>query len=343
LGIVIEIIIRAIYNVADYNFSRYLLHDFEIQEKRLLDGSIALTVSGFSNRVEVMDYFYGLRENPHFFGFERVTDNIVCLSESNNNKFYLSGLVKDYIEFFDKYYLQHADKKELEKVTIKKEPTEEVTKETETVVPAVKPAENEPAKERTVEATPTENNIIAEKPVQQATEKTTKLADAKTQETVEKEVAVVAPPAKEVIPETPVTPEAEKQKEEIAQFEPTVESIYKQTPDEKHHVLVIVRKTRIDYNKLQKNFTSHTRNNFGTDKKVQLINLGASHRMIQIDGFANADEAKVYIKSMEKYPYLTRDIVRKEHFIWPVSDSNLKKLNETIDIEAYDAFFKANY
>jgi tetratricopeptide (TPR) repeat protein len=108
MGIKESNINRALYNVADYNFSRYLLHDFEIPEKRLLDGSLSLVVAGFTNRVEVMDYYYGLRENPHFFGFEKITNEIIAISASNTNKFYLSGITKEYIDFFYKYYLQHA-------------------------------------------------------------------------------------------------------------------------------------------------------------------------------------------------------------------------------------------
>ncbi|MCU4157899.1 tetratricopeptide repeat protein [Carboxylicivirga sp. A043] len=336
MGIDKENINRAIYNVADYNFSRYLLHDFEIQEKRLLDGSLALTVSGFTNRVEVMDYFYGLRENPHFFGFERITDNIVCLSASNTSKFYLSGLVKDYIEFFEKYYLQHADKTELEKVMLKEEAKEEAPADIKTLKP-----EDTPADKEVTEAIPTAESQTEEKSVQENTTSQT-TAEKQSNDKVEKEIAAVVPPAKEVTTETPVTTQSEEAAEAVS-AEPETPSIYAQTTDEKHSVLVIVKKTRIDYNKLQKSFASHTRNNFGTDKKVQLIDLGATHRMVQIDGFANADEAKAYIKSMEKYPYLTRDIVRKEHYIWAISESNLKKLNETVDIEAYDTFFKANY
>ncbi|MCG8579940.1 MAG: tetratricopeptide repeat protein [Bacteroidales bacterium] len=342
MGIDKENINRAIYNVADYNFSRYLLHDFEIQEKRLLDGSIALTVSGFSNRVEVMDYFYGLRENPHFFGFERITDNIVCLSESNNNKFYLSGLVKDYIEFFETYYLQHADKKELEKVMLKEQPVTEEPVET---------AEAEPQEEEVVKSTDTGTKTEAEEAAKQIENKTkeeqTKQkaeepAGSNQQKTVEKEVTAVVPPVKEAEVEIPATDKAEIQ-EEVAPAEPEPSSVFAQSPDEKHSILIVIRKTRIDYNKLQRNFASYTRNNFGTDKKVQLTELGTNHRMVQVDGFANADEAKAYIKGMEKYPYLTRDILRKEHYIWAVSESNLKKLNETTDIEDYDTFFKANY
>ncbi|WP_430817578.1 tetratricopeptide repeat protein [Carboxylicivirga sp. RSCT41] len=348
MGIATENINRAVYNVADYNFSRYLLHDFEIQEKRLLDGSVALTVSGFSNRVEVMDYFYGLRENPHFFGFKRVTNNIVCLSESNTSKFYLSGLVKDYIEFFEKYYLQHADQKELEKVMLKEEPASEELNTSDTAALQQETAEEEARSTNTNTQTATEESIeqaenkSEEIQAQEASEKTEEAVSKKQETSLESEVAAITPPAKESEAETTAS-DAEDIQESVAPAQAEPVSIYSSLPDEKHSVLIIVRKTRIDYNKLQRNFASYTRNNFGTDKKVSLLELGTDYRMVQVDGFSNAEEARAYIKGMEKYPYLTRDILRKEHYIWPISESNLKKLNETVDIDAYDTFFKTNY
>ncbi|MBK3519595.1 type IX secretion system periplasmic lipoprotein PorW/SprE [Carboxylicivirga marina] len=332
---------RAIYNVADYNFSRYLLHDFEIQEKRLLDGSLALTVSGFTNRVEVMDYFYGLRENPQFFGFERITDNIVCLSESNSSKFYLSGLVADYIEFFNTYYLQHADKKELEKVMPKEAPLAE-TPENNNEQGIQEEATNtgKEAKEEEAETLIQEQEKISE--TQTTNESNNKIEAEKGKEVEANTTKTTTPPVKEAAIVTPplVTPAKE------TETEPQVEdakSIYVTNNDEQHKVQIIVRKTRIDYNKLQKGFAAHTRNNFGTDKKVELLEFGTTHRMVQISSFANADEAKAYIRSIDKYPYLTRDISQKEHFIWAISESNFKKLQETNELEAYNDYFKTNY
>jgi len=327
---------RAIYNVADYNFSRYLLHDFEIQEKRLLDGSIVLSVSGFSNRVEAMDYFYGLRENPHFFGLVRTNDKIVALSETNNNKFYLSGLVKDYIEFFTKYYLHHADRKEVEKRN---------NEEQDVAVTETTPTESEPEPESKNDAT----KVIPAETVE-AIEQVTSEVETKAETTEEKQAesttsnetaaAVVTPPVEEKVESTAPITEEKEQAQEPAE-EPVPASIYKESSNEQHLVIVVIRKTRLDYNKVQRNFAAHTRNNLGSDHKVQLVDFGTTHRMVQIDGFKDAAAAKAFIASLEKYPYLTRDFSRKEHYIWSISSSNFNKLKETNDLPAYDSFYKA--
>jgi len=309
---------RAIYNVADYNFSRYLLHDFEIQEKRLLDGSPTVVVTGFGSRVEVMDYFYGLRENPNFFGLDRFTDNIVVLSESNQSKFYLSGLVNDYKVFFDKYYLQHVDKQELEKVTQK------VPEASEAIVDPVETLVEEESKQIEATEQPLSETLIKEvaennPPTQKRIEK----SEDKLIETSNQAELVVPPVVEEKAAPVP--------------------SIYSLDNEKAHLVLIIVKKTRMDYNRFQKSFASHTRNNFGTDLKVQLLDFGTAYRMVQVEGFKNADEAKAYIDSVEKLPYLLRDVARKEHYVWAISEDNLNSLKETDDMQAYAEFYKANY
>jgi len=316
---------RAIYHVADYNFSRYLLHDFEIQEKRLLDGSPIVVVSGFSNRIEAMDYFYGLRENHQFFGFDYFTDNIVILSESNNNKFYLSGLVSDYKLFFKKYYLQPVEKSELEKVSV--------------TTPL--PKEPQDSSMQNVEV------MEVDSPLSKAELASTDQKEVEAQEALSEQVLVVPEKQAEVeqvpIEETPIKAAVEEAFVDTVTQAPIAESIYSVGNDEKHVVLVVVKKTRMDYNRLQKLFAAHTRNNFGTDIEVQLLELGKSYRMVQVAFLQDAETAKEYIAGVKKLPYLLRDIERREHYIWAVSESNLSKLMESDDMQAYDDFFNANY
>jgi len=277
-------------------------------------------VAGFGGRVEVMDYFYGLRENPDFFGFDRFTDNIIVLSESNMGKFYLSGLVNDYKLFFDKYFLQHIDQSDLEKVSI----AEEAPKNT----PANSEAES---KIGSVVVEPTTPLPTAETE-EEKEEKRAKLEP----EQNEREVEINEP----IEIETTAPPVVEP---EVAQELAPAPSIYALAEQEKHRVLVIVKKTRMDYNRLQKIFAAHTRNNFDAELKVQLLEFGTAYRMIAVDGFANANEAMAYIKSVKELPYLLRDVVRKEHYVWAVGQSNMQKLEETNEMQAYDEFFKANY
>lgn len=311
---------RSVYNVADYNFSRYLLHDFEIQEKRLLNGSPIMVVTGFSSRVEVMDYFYGLRENPGFFGFDRFTGNIIVLSKSNESKFYLSGLVNEYKLFFEKYYLRHKGKAELEKVAMETP----VAKGEKVAESGTTDLVENIGGEATV---PVLENIVDDETI----------ANAEQQGRVSNEVE-----AGKADPETIVVPavtEVDGVQERASSL-----SIYSPTDDEPHYILIIVKKTRLDFNRLKKNFVTHTRNSLGTEFDVQLQEFGTAYRMIKVDGFKNARAAMAYIESVEKRPYLLRDVARKEHYVWAVSQSNMLKLEKTNeDMQSYNKFFRENY
>ncbi|WP_430812760.1 MULTISPECIES: tetratricopeptide repeat protein [unclassified Carboxylicivirga] len=341
MGIDENLMNRAIYNVADYNFSRYLLHDFEIQEKRLLDGTAAISVTGFSNRVEAMDYFYGLRENPHFFGFEKINDKMLIISESNNNKFFLSGLVKDYLVFFDKYYLQHVSSDELKKVSMV-DTTQQIATPLDTLKSPLTYAEKE-TQQITQEAKEAGN----EKQIGEAVGATEKVVSAEAEKAETKPISQEKEVKEEATaPVTALEKAAEEEKPDTTNIETEAtapSSIFTNIPEERHLVVLIIRKTRIDYNKVQRNFAAHTRNNYGDDYKVQLMEFGSAYRMVQIEGFKNAQSANDYLDGMAQYPYLTRDLSRTTHYIWVISESNMKKLTETNKLEEYDNFFKANY
>ncbi|WP_439185278.1 tetratricopeptide repeat protein [Carboxylicivirga taeanensis] len=316
---------RAIYHVADYNFSRYLLHDFDIQEKRLLDGSLAIVVSGFGNRIEVMDYFYGLRENPHFFGFKKLNDQIIVISASNTNKFYLSGLVKEYTAFFNKYYLQPASAEEIKKVSVQDVATPEAETKSNT-------------REVTEELISEQDTLVTTHDAPQALQQKPEQAQETSQSQVEEKRTVTAPL------ENPIqTASPDSAQVTVATEAPRQESVFASTKTAQHLVVVLIRKTRLDFNRIHKNFASYTRNNFSANNNVQLIDFADSYRMVKIDGFANAEAAANYLKSMDKYPYLTRDFKQREHYIWLISEDNLKKLEELNNLEAYEAFYKSNY
>lgn len=64
---------RAQYLIANYNFSNFLIADYDISIKSLLCGSSAIQISNFANKQEAMQYLYSLREQSFFK--EIVPDN----------------------------------------------------------------------------------------------------------------------------------------------------------------------------------------------------------------------------------------------------------------------------
>ncbi len=317
---------RAIYNVADYNFSRYLLHDFEIKEQKLITGEPSIVVSGFKNKGEVMDYFYSLRERPEFFNFDFFKDNIVVISESNKNKFYLSGLVSEYKTFFNTYYLSAVDKAELEKVKKKvEEPLEEVTEDTTVVAGTQVPLET----------------VVIPETIQQEEVVAPEATETKAEIVEQKEIEAEPETPEEIKPEQ--TEEVAVAPVEEAPVEEAPKPLYNYEASAPHSALIVVVKTRMDYNRLLTVYTNYTRNGYGSDLKVKLEDIGEEYRAIQVDGFKNADEAKAYIEKVRTTQFLTRDIIRKKHFIWVISEENLNVLTKDGKFIEYDTFFKSNY
>ncbi len=307
LGVEADNINRAIYNVADYNFTRYLVNDFDLKHQKLINGVNAIIVSGFNNKGEAMDYFYSLRERPEFFKFNYFKDNILVLSKSNQNMFYLSGLISEYLQFFDKYYLTPVEKAELDKVRKAEEPiTEESQTDSTQVKPAIVPV-NTP--------TVSDTSIVTTGAVSDSTN---------------------IPQAEQVaVAEQNIEPEAEPEQEILVPYE--------LNKDEKHDVVVIIKKVRIDFERMEKIFTNYTKNNHGDKLKVSLVDDIEGYRTIKVEGFDNAQEAKSYAEEVESNPILKRDIVNREYYIWEISESNYDRLIENQELNSYLEFYDANY
>lgn len=97
---------RLFFNLADYNFSRFLLADYEIETKSLPDGQKVLTIGHFRNYREVMDYFYALRENSGLFNVDNIgTTSIFTGSAANLTQLISSGDIIGFRDFFSEKYL----------------------------------------------------------------------------------------------------------------------------------------------------------------------------------------------------------------------------------------------
>ncbi len=101
---------RLLFNIADYNFNRFLLADFEIDIKKLPDGQNVMTVGQFKNRLEVMDYFFSIRENTNLFRVENIGNpSIFAGSDSNLKTLVSSGDISGYRKFFSENYLSGSE------------------------------------------------------------------------------------------------------------------------------------------------------------------------------------------------------------------------------------------
>ncbi len=158
---------RIVFNMADFNFSRYLLNDYGIETTRLPDNSPVILIRGFNNKLEGMDYFYALREHENniFPSPDSVKTKLFVISDSNLKFFLSSGQINNYDAFFKEYYLKVVEMKDVpEEMRAKqtgektkaagKEPTQQETGAGKTAAAAIaadttkvsgQPAEKAPA------------------------------------------------------------------------------------------------------------------------------------------------------------------------------------------------------
>ncbi|MFT3737534.1 MAG: tetratricopeptide repeat protein [Breznakibacter sp.] len=98
---------RLRFNMADYNFSNYLVRDFELAFLTMPDKSLLLEVKGFEKQSEAMEYFYALRQNPEVFLVDNIGQPYLMGIAADNLKYVISsGDVKGYFPFFIQVYLK---------------------------------------------------------------------------------------------------------------------------------------------------------------------------------------------------------------------------------------------
>lgn len=101
-----EYVNKLIYRIADYNFSSYLVADYDIQKKMLTNGKTIVTISGFANKTEAQTYFYSLRDQKLWSDVTgNSLPNIVVVSNNNLRTVLLLGSFDAYMNFFEQYYL----------------------------------------------------------------------------------------------------------------------------------------------------------------------------------------------------------------------------------------------
>lgn len=97
---------RLIFNLADYNFNRFLLADYELEAHTLPNGQRLISISSFNNNREAMDYFYALRSNPRLLNVGNINRALIMTASETNLKVLLkTGNLEAYQNFFTENYL----------------------------------------------------------------------------------------------------------------------------------------------------------------------------------------------------------------------------------------------
>lgn len=98
---------QLLFNVADYNFSHFLVKDYDLQVHTLPDQTKLLEVKGFDNQIEAMDYLYAVRQNPRVFHqIEDENPRLLVISSPNLKYMLSSGDVTGYLPLYLPNYLK---------------------------------------------------------------------------------------------------------------------------------------------------------------------------------------------------------------------------------------------
>lgn len=95
----------ALFTIADYNFSNYILTDYDISTPSLHGGVQSVVISSFRNRKEAEEYFYALREQPFWKNLTNAPiPRIYMLSTTNLRLVTVEGVNEAFLNFMKDNY-----------------------------------------------------------------------------------------------------------------------------------------------------------------------------------------------------------------------------------------------
>lgn len=98
---------EAQFVIADYNFTNYIIEDLDIKAMTLADKRQVIIISGLENETAAKTYYYSLRDKEFWKNITSASIPEIYIASDNNTKLaLLSTLSKEFVEFFEKYYLK---------------------------------------------------------------------------------------------------------------------------------------------------------------------------------------------------------------------------------------------
>ncbi len=321
---------RLKFNIADYNFSKFLLNDYEMGSAKLPDGTSVFTVSGFNNRLEALDYFYSMRERDDIFKVDNLKEKHLYVIHAKNLEYLTSSGDKDgYDSFFVKNYLSADAFKNLEME--RKQEAEDARKlEEKKKIDELRKLQDEQQEKKVIEP-----EIEAKLPTK---EKETAIKQDAEKEEVKKQVEQKV---KEKITENLQTAVAEQPNKETSIIEkPSMEFVLEEGM---YTGVILFKKGRINTKQLGTVFKNYTKSNYGTKYQVEHNKKGTDYYYILIKGFSSANEAKKYLDKVKFNSFLMRDISRTTYYLWAITNNNFLRLSNEESFQLYQQFYKTNY
>ena len=306
------------YNVASFNFSRFMIKDFDLVINKLDTAQNALSVTNFESYEEVLWYLNTLSSDPSLAElFSDFSVQKVIISEENFGLLKGSFTLNDYLAFqASKGNVTPPQVKQIKKTEVAAIPTVETkTKVTDKKVekPVERPAikqEEKIAEQKVAEVKP------VEKPIEKAVDKTVKPETPAKQNMTVATTATVQPKQDDV---------------------PLFKGLFAYRANEPHFIAIYVLDGTIDFNKIQTAFDTYNKQNYGMMNLKVSIEKVDKVQVIIIGSLADASIAKSYLLRMVKEKSLFEGLKGANYRNLLGSQKNL---NTVINKNALNTYFE---
>ncbi|MEI8087273.1 MAG: tetratricopeptide repeat protein [Paludibacter sp.] len=327
---------KLLYNIASFNFSRFMIKDFDLVINKLDSTHNALSITNLESYDEALWYEKSLvSDNGVNDLFKQFEVQKIIISEENYALLKTGFGLKDYM-LFDKKYLSGNEKMPIstQKPIKKQEPViikDNTSKNTLTVAP------------KAIEKTEVK---MAEKPIEKVPEKVVEKTVVKVPEKVaEKPVEKVIPPVKTVVkPETavvapPATTTVQPKKDDV----PLFKNLFAYRANEPHFIAIYVLSGKIDFEKIKAAFDKYNAANYGVMNLKVSLESANKQQVIIIGSLADAYIAKSYLLRMIKDKTLFEGLKNANYRNLLGSQKNLNTLMQNDAMDVYFDFMSAYY
>jgi hypothetical protein len=324
-----QFINKLLYNVASFNFSRFMVKDFDLSVSKLDSVKKVLSVTNFETYDETDWYLNSLSNDTVLTNLINKSDvQKVIISENNFGLLKINYTLDDYLSYHKANISAKSEvtlAQNTVQKTIKKQEPEKTTK------PAV-------AQKKT-----TSSPEAAAVPIKATVEKLDKEFAEKIQSTVsEKSTVPVPEKTGSNNQQSTITSQPSSQKVEQEEA-PLFKNLFAYRPGEPHFVAVPILSGTINFDKTKAAIDTYNKSNYGImNLKVSLEIIGKMQIMI-IGSFADANIAKSYLIRMVKEKSLFENMGDANYRNLVGSQSNLNVMMQQNAIKTYIEFMQEYY
>jgi len=341
------VINKLLYNIASFNFSRFMIKDFDLVVSKLDSTRNVLAITNFESYDEAVWYLNSVSTDASLTNLlDQYKVQKVIISDKNFTLVKTTVNLDDYLLFHGKIPENKQGTRVVlntppvieEKVIANDNSTRQVEKKVEaTASKTVQKSEEK--RETKLSEKPVENLSVAkaaDKPIEKTVQP--QISAAKTQTVSKPDMTVQK--AEVIEKETPAMIPA-KPKQETAV--PLFKGLFAYRANEPHFVTIFIVSGSIDFAKVKPAFDEYNAKNYGImNLKVSLENMN-NQKMILVGPLNDAQIAKSYLLRMVKEKTLFQGLKAANYRNIVVTQENLNTIVQKNQLKTYFEFMQEYY